>query len=80
MQGYVDGEIHELGEDFNLEKNRKHSIEVVVDRLAVRKDTEFRKRLADSAETALQLGEGTIKVLYHDTGEEKVYSEHLRMP
>ena len=76
----VDGEIHELGEDFNLEKNRKHSIEVVVDRLAVRKDTEFRKRLADSVETALQLGEGTIKVLYHDTGEEKVYSEHFACP
>ncbi|MDI6701592.1 excinuclease ABC subunit UvrA [Methanothermobacter wolfeii] len=76
----VDGEIHELGEDFNLEKNRKHSIEVVVDRLAVRKDTEFRKRLADSVETALQLGEGTIKVLCHDTGEEKVYSEHFACP
>ncbi len=76
----VDGEIHELEEDFNLEKNRKHSIEVVVDRLAVRKDTEFRKRLADSVETALHLGEGTIKVLYHDTGEEKVYSEHFACP
>ncbi len=76
----VDGEIHDLEEEFDLDRNRKHSIDVVVDRLAVRRDTEFRKRLADSIETALQLGEGTVRVLNHDTGEERIYSEHFACP
>lgn len=76
----VDGEIRDLDEEFNLDRNRKHSIDVVVDRLAVRKDTEFRKRLADSVETALEMGEGTLRVLYHDTGQERVYSEHFACP
>ncbi|MBE2900708.1 excinuclease ABC subunit UvrA [Methanothermobacter thermautotrophicus] len=76
----VDGEIHDLEEEFHLDRNRKHSIDVVVDRLIVRRDTEFRKRLADSIETALQLGEGTVRVLNHDTGEERIYSEHFACP
>jgi len=76
----VDGEIRDLDEEFNLDRNRKHSVDVVVDRLAVRKDTEFRKRLADSVETALEMGEGTLRVLYHDTGQERVYSEHFACP
>ncbi|ADL58434.1 excinuclease ABC subunit UvrA [Methanothermobacter marburgensis] len=76
----VDGEIRDLDEEFNLDRNRKHSVDVVVDRLAVRKDTEFRKRLADSVETALEMGEGTLRVLYHDTGHERVYSEHFACP
>jgi len=76
----VDGEIHDLEDEFDLDRNRKHSIEVVVDRLVVRMDTEFRKRLADSVETALQLGEGTVRVLNHDTGEERIYSEHFACP
>lgn len=54
----VDGEIHDLEEEFHLDRNRKHSIDVVVDRLAVRRDTEFRKRLADSIETASSWGRG----------------------
>lgn len=76
----VDGEIHDLEDEFDLDRNRKHSIDVVVDRLVVRRDTEFRKRLADSVETALQLGEGTVRVLNHDTGEERIYSEHFACP
>ncbi|MFB2623892.1 excinuclease ABC subunit UvrA [Methanothermobacter marburgensis] len=76
----VDGKIRDLDEEFNLDRNRKHSVDVVVDRLAVRKDTEFRKRLADSVETALEMGEGTLRVLYHDTGNERVYSEHFACP
>ncbi|HSF05931.1 MAG TPA: excinuclease ABC subunit UvrA, partial [Methylomirabilota bacterium] len=59
-QGYsrvrVNGRIRELGEDIDLEKNRKHTIEVVVDRLIVR-DT-LGSRLADSLETALRLADG----------------------
>ncbi|MBC7119459.1 MAG: excinuclease ABC subunit UvrA, partial [Methanobacteriaceae archaeon] len=73
----VDGEIRSLEEDFDLEKNRKHTIEVVVDRLIIRSDTNFRKRLADSIETGLELGEGTLTILYPDRADEKVFSEHF---
>ncbi|MBU4534291.1 MAG: excinuclease ABC subunit UvrA [Euryarchaeota archaeon] len=71
----VDGEIHDLEEEFNLDKNKNHSIEVVVDRLVIRLDVEFKRRLADSVETALELGEGLVVVVFPD--EEKIYSEHF---
>ncbi len=57
----VNGEIRELGEEIALDRNRKHDIEVVVDRLVVRPGLE--SRLADSLETALELGGGTVTVL-----------------
>lgn len=60
----VDGEIHSLDENFKLEKNFKHSIEAVVDRLVIRYDRDFESRLADSVETALELGEGLLIVAY----------------
>lgn len=56
----VDGELHEATEEFNLEKNKKHTIEVVIDRIIVRPGVE--KRLADSLETALGLTDGLIIV------------------
>ncbi|MES2202157.1 MAG: excinuclease ABC subunit UvrA, partial [candidate division FCPU426 bacterium] len=54
----VDGETYEIAEAPDLEKNQKHDIEVVVDRLAVK--PEAAKRLADSLETALKLGHGVV--------------------
>jgi excinuclease ABC subunit A len=54
----IDGEIRDLSEDISLEKNKKHTIEVVVDRLVTGGD--IRSRLADSIETALSLSEGVI--------------------
>jgi excinuclease ABC subunit A len=56
----VDGSLYELGEEIPLEKNRKHTIEVVVDRLVVHPD--IRSRLADSVETALKLGQGIVGI------------------
>ncbi|WP_292759431.1 excinuclease ABC subunit UvrA [Methanobacterium sp.] len=75
----VDGEIQSMDNEFQLEKNFKHSIEVVVDRLVIRYDRDFESRLADSVETALELGEGLLIVAYSE-GEphkEKIYSEHF---
>lgn len=73
----VDGEILDLGEDIELEKNKKHSIEVVVDRIVIKEDIET--RLTDSLETALGLGEG--KVLIDVIGEEELlFSEHHACP
>lgn len=56
----VDGVIRDISEEIELEKNKKHTIEVVVDRLAVREG--IRQRLADSLETALKLGDGVVYV------------------
>ena len=55
----VDGSMYELSEEIKLDKNKKHSIDIVVDRLVVRQDVE--RRLTDSIETALQLAEGLMK-------------------
>ena len=63
-QGYsrvrVNGTLRELGEDIDLDKNRKHTIEVVIDRLIVRDN--LGSRLADSLETALRLADGIVQV------------------
>src|SRR4030095_8824300 len=63
-QGYsrvrVNGAVRELGEEIDLDKNRKHTIEVVIDRLIVRDN--LGSRLADSLETALRLAEGVVQV------------------
>ncbi|QPA30657.1 excinuclease ABC subunit UvrA [Thermaerobacillus caldiproteolyticus] len=80
-QGYVrvrvDGEMRELTEDIELEKNKKHSIEVVVDRIVVKEG--IASRLADSLETALKLADG--KVIIDVIGEEELlFSEHHACP
>ncbi len=75
----VDGEVLSLDEDITLDKNKKHTVEVVVDRLVIRYDVDFKRRLADSVETALELGEGLIVALYemNNEKEERVFSEHF---
>jgi len=71
----VDGEIHDLSEEFQLDKYKKHSIEAVVDRLVVGK-SESQSRIADSVETALKLGAGVVLVSIAE-GEELLFSEHF---
>ena len=77
-EGYVrvriDGELHDLGEEIALEKQKKHTIEIVVDRLVVREGME--SRLADSLETALHAGEGVVYVQVVD-GELLMFSENF---
>ncbi|MGI5881770.1 MAG: excinuclease ABC subunit UvrA [Dethiobacteria bacterium] len=64
----VDGQIKELEEAIVLEKNKKHNIEVIIDRLIVRENIE--SRLADSLETALDLGDGLVIIQELGGGEE----------
>jgi len=71
----VDGEIHDLSEEFQLDKYKKHSIEAVVDRLVVGQSGS-QSRIADSVETALKLGAGVVLVSIAD-GEELLFSEHF---
>ncbi|MGD6776509.1 excinuclease ABC subunit UvrA [Sutcliffiella horikoshii] len=80
-QGYVrvrvNGEMMEISDDIELEKNKKHSIEVVIDRIVVKEGVET--RLSDSLESALRLGEG--KVIVDVIGEEELlFSEHHACP
>ena len=63
----VDGEVHELPVDLNLDRNYKHDVEVVVDRLVVRDGIE--RRLTDSVETALKLAEGLVLIETVERGD-----------
>ncbi len=89
----IDGEIYNINEEVSLDPKKKHSIEIVVDRLVVRnfkrlikklksgdeieEKNEDRSRLADSIETCLRYGEGLMIVLDADTKEDKLFSEHF---
>ncbi len=81
-QGYIrvkiDGETYELGEEIKLEKNNKHYISVVVDRLIVRED--IRSRLTDSIENALKLADGLMIIDRLDLNEERLFSENYACP
>ncbi|MBW7455274.1 excinuclease ABC subunit UvrA, partial [Paenibacillus sepulcri] len=73
----VNGELRELSEKIELEKNKKHSIEVVVDRIVVKEDVHT--RLADSLETALKLSDGQVIVDVMEK-EELLFSSNLACP
>ena len=71
---FVDGEVRTLDEEIKLEKNKKHTLSVVIDRLAVRDG--ITQRLTDSVETALKLAEGLVEINVID-GETQMYSENF---
>ena len=70
----VDGILYDLSEEITLEKNKKHTIELVVDRLVLRGD--LTRRLTDSVETALEHGGGLVVIQQPDTGEETLFSRN----
>ena len=70
----IDGEIRDAGEEIQLEKNKKHTIEVVVDRLIIR--PEIRPRMAESMEVALKMGQGVAYVQIVD-GEQLMFSQNF---
>lgn len=74
----VDGQMQLLEDDIKLEKNIKHTIDVVIDRIRLRE--EQKSRLTDSVETALKLSGGLVAVNDADTGEEKIYNENYSCP
>lgn len=73
----VDGEQREITEEINLEKNKKHDIDIVIDRLIVKPGIE--SRLTGSLEMAIHLSEGTIKI-QKDAGEIDVFNTKLACP
>lgn len=82
----VDGNVHPLDEEIELDRYKQHTIEAVVDRLVISHQGEkddrraARTRLTDSVETALKFGEGYITVNLVDKKEDVQFSEHLACP
>lgn len=74
----VDGEIHLLADEIQLVKNKKHTIEVVVDRLVIKDGIIV--RLTDSLETAARLGEGIVRVFRLDEEQVLTFSQHFACP
>ena len=74
----IDNRERFLDEEIELDKNKKHDIYLVVDRIKIRDDLE--ERVSDSVELALKIGNGIIYVKDSDTDEMDVFSEHLACP
>ena len=71
----VDGIIYDLSEEIKLEKNKKHTIEIVVDRLVIRDG--IQKRLTESIETVMSLSGGILDVNFPETNENMVFSQNF---
>ncbi|MBN2425489.1 MAG: excinuclease ABC subunit UvrA [Calditrichaceae bacterium] len=74
----LDGIVYSLDEEINPDKNKKHNLELVVDRLVVKQD--IRKRLTDSIELALNHGNGMVYIHKPETNEETLFSEKFACP
>ena len=74
LRARVDGEMRSLDEEIKLDRNKMHTIEVVVDRVSVREGAE--QRLLNSIRTALKLSQG-LALIAVERGEERLYSERL---
>ena len=76
VRARVNGDIVDLGEDIVLDKQKKHTIEIIVDRLVMKTGDALMRRLADSVETSLKLTGGLVAVLADD-GKTRLYSDKL---
>jgi len=73
----VDGEVYKIDEKYTLEKNKKHSIEVVVDRIVLEGD--FKERLTESVELSLKIGSG-LMIVHELPSKDHLFSEHFACP
>ncbi|MBX3334812.1 MAG: ABC-ATPase UvrA, partial [Nitrospira sp.] len=76
VRARIDGRVVDLGEDISLDKQKKHTIEIIVDRLLMKPGEALMRRLADSVETSVKLTGGLVGVLTED-GQTKLYSDRL---
>lgn len=74
----VNGKIYDIDDDITLDKNKKHNIDAVIDRFII--DPENSKRIAESVEQGLNLGEGLVYVLNADKKSEQVFSQNFACP
>ncbi len=77
VRAQIDGSIYELSEEIKLEKNKRHNIDIVIDRLIV--NEESRSRIADSLEIAVAQGGGLAKIAVTD-GEDILFSQNYACP
>ena len=77
VRGRVDGEVVELSDELNLDKNRKHNVEIIIDRLVIK--PEIRNRLAESVEIALQNANNVVLIDINGK-EEKLFSSNYACP
>ncbi len=77
VRAIIDKELHELDEELNLDKNKKHDIDIIVDRLVIRED--IRNRLSESIETALKHSNNLVKISVPGK-EEKLFSTNYACP
>ena len=73
----VNGVIYPIEEFPELEKNKKHDIAAVIDRLVIKKDDGIRSRIAESIETSLQLSDGLIEIENIDSGKQMLFSSNF---
>ena len=73
----VNGVIYPIEEFPELEKNKKHDIAAVIDRLVIKKDGEIRSRISESIETSLQLSDGLIEIENMDSGKQMLFSSNF---
>ena len=76
VRARIDEKIVDLGEDISLDKQKKHTIEIIVDRLVMKAGDALMRRLADSVETSVKLTGGLVGVLTED-GQTRLYSDRL---
>jgi excinuclease ABC subunit A len=76
VRARVNGTIVDLGEDITLDKQKKHTIEIIVDRLVMKPGDALMRRLADSVETSVKLTGGLVGIFTED-GQTKLYSDRL---
>ncbi len=76
----VNGKVYDISEEIKLDKQKKHHIEVIVDRLKVSKDKETKTRLNDAIEVALDAADGLVLVMIGENGKEELFSRHLSCP
>ncbi|HRI38111.1 MAG TPA: excinuclease ABC subunit UvrA [Nitrospira sp.] len=76
VRARIDEKIVDLGEDISLDKQKKHTIEIIVDRLVMKAGDALMRRLADSVETSVKLTGGLVGVLTED-GHTRLYSDRL---
>ncbi len=74
VRARVDGSVHELTDEIDLEKNKKHTIEIIIDRIIIREN--IQKRLAEAIESAMLISEGLVTVNV-DADEDITFSSHF---
>ena len=70
----IDGEVYKVDDKIELDKNKKHTIEILVDRLVV--EPPMKERITESVELAMKLGDGLI-IIHELNGEDHIFSENF---